>query len=105
MAAGEPIDLHVRVPGDDEVRRRACEHRRELVVGRQPRDEIVVEARRRVTERRAAGDVELDRERPLGDRGKALGPELVRAPGAAVRLAVLEDVAIGISTHEPHPEP
>ena len=52
VAAGDPVDLDMRVPGHHEVRRSAIEHRRELVVRRQPRDEIVVEARRCVTERR-----------------------------------------------------
>ena len=77
------------VSRDNEVRRRALQHCRELVVGRQPRDEIVVEARRRVTEHvvppATSSSTVSGRPPPQGARA-----QLIRAPGAAVGLAVLE---------------
>ena len=81
--------------------RRVLERLLELRCGSQERDDLLVRARRRVAERRAATDVELDGERPRPHDREPLRPEHVPAPRAAVLRAPLRDVPVSVAAHEP----
>ena len=100
-----PVDLDVRVAGTRRGASARSEHRCELVVGRQPRDELVVRSaalRGRTSRRRRRRSSTVERPAPP-PAARRSGPSSRSAPGAAVRLAVLEDVAVGIPAHEPNP--
>ena len=65
----DPVELHVRVAADHDVRVDASEHVPQPLVGRRAQDHLLVASGRAVAEEDAAeaGDVELDGLRKAGD--------------------------------------
>ena len=72
------VELDVRVPEDDRALRHAGEHRRDALLGRERRDDVLVAARRGVAEEHVAEPVDLDR-RERRQRAHPLEPLRGRA--------------------------
>src|SRR5207244_10552453 len=62
LPAGRAIELDVGVAADDGARVDTLKHRRDLVVRREPRNELLVAARSRVAEERRPESVDVEQD-------------------------------------------
>src|SRR5207302_2216543 len=101
-----PVELHVRVTADDDIRVDTLECAQPALVGADARQQVVVAARRRVTEQHPAEPVDLDglRQRQRAEKGDRFRRQLPAhelepvVPGESRRR--LDDLAVGVPADE-----